>query len=146
MTHATYAHISMDIASPSQTFMLLGQESVTCPWGGAPTIPNGNIQSTTATVYSRCSGSGQALLLLGPVSSFLKTTPKTIQRNMECKNISYRQIQILSLLLLRKKREEVGQGQLVEDRMLAKGLSSGGHQVSEQDRQILVNRVPDHRV
>lgn len=47
---------------------------------------------------------------------------------------------------MRKKHGKVGQGQLVEDWMPTERLSSGSHWVSEQNSQVLVNRVPDNRV
>nr|XP_058909181.1 dual specificity phosphatase 29 isoform X10 [Kogia breviceps] len=58
VTQDTDAHISPAKASPCQSLMTMGQESVTHPSGWAANIPNGNTQGTTATAVSRCRGFG----------------------------------------------------------------------------------------
>ncbi|XP_066881426.1 dual specificity phosphatase 29 isoform X2 [Kogia breviceps] len=62
VTQDTDAHISPAKASPCQSLMTMGQESVTHPSGWAANIPNGNTQGTTATAVSRCRGFGATAL------------------------------------------------------------------------------------
>ena len=77
VTQDTDAHISLAKASPCQSLMTMGQESVTHPSGWAANTLNSNTQCTIAQSSPGAEALGRSFHLSGP----LKMVTERIQRN-----------------------------------------------------------------